>query len=94
MTTPGETVDGETTPRLLAEWRNRVAADVYSAAITAQVVHWMIQVGLPGELISLGLRIVQDELDHATRGDRRSNRMKPFDPIADASGRRHGRPRW
>jgi hypothetical protein len=51
--------------RLLAEWRNRVRAEYGSAGLAAQVVHWMIQCGFPEELVAVGLRIVQDELDHA-----------------------------
>lgn len=53
------------TPRARREWANRVAAEYRSAALTAQVVHQAIQVGLPNELIAVGLRIVKDELDHA-----------------------------
>lgn len=51
--------------RLLAEWRNRVRAEYGSAGLAAQAVHWMIQCGFPEELVAVGLRIVQDELDHA-----------------------------
>ena len=47
------------------EWRNRVRAEYKSAATTAQVVHWMIQVGAPEALLHVALRIVRDELDHA-----------------------------
>ena len=53
------------TDRLLTEWRNRVRAEYGSAGLAAQVVHWMIQCGFPEELVAVGLRIVQDELDHA-----------------------------
>jgi hypothetical protein len=53
------------TPRVHAEWKNRVAAEYRSAAITAQLVHKAIQVGFPDELVRTGLRIVADELDHA-----------------------------
>ena len=51
--------------RVHAEWRSRVAAEYRSAAITARVVHWSIQCGLPDELLRTGLRIVGDELTHA-----------------------------
>jgi len=51
--------------RIHAEWRNRVSAEYTSAAITAQVVHWMLQTGSPEPLVHLGLRIVRDEMDHA-----------------------------
>lgn len=52
-------------PRVLLEWRNRVAAEYRSAALTAELVHWMIQAGFPDALLDTGLRIVRDELDHA-----------------------------
>ena len=51
--------------RVFREWRNRVAAEYRSAALTAQVSHWMIQCGLPDPLLHTSLRIVRDELDHA-----------------------------
>ena len=51
--------------RLLAEWRNRVRAEYGSAGLAAQAVHWMIQCGFPEAQVAVGLRIVQDELDHA-----------------------------
>jgi len=55
--------------RLLAEWHNRVAAEYTSAAVFARIVHWMIQVGMPGDLLSDGLQFVQEELDHAQLSD-------------------------
>ena len=51
--------------RTLLEWRNRVAAEYRLAALTAQVVHWMIVAALPRERIGEGQRLVADELDHA-----------------------------
>ena len=51
--------------RALDEWQNRVRAEYGSAALFAQIVHWGIQCTCPPELVSLGLRVVQDELDHA-----------------------------
>lgn len=51
--------------RAVREWRNRVVAEYTSAALTAQVVQWMIQAALPDPLLRTGLRIVGDELDHA-----------------------------
>ena len=57
----------QSSPRTLIEWRNRVAAEYRSAAVTAQAVHWMIQAGLPEHLVRVGLRIVADELDHASQ---------------------------
>ncbi len=53
------------TPRVHREWRNRVSAEYRSAAITAQVLHWLIQVGAGDELVSTCMRVVRDELDHA-----------------------------
>lgn len=53
------------TERARQEWRARVRAEYHSAAITAQLVHWMIVCGLPPELIRTGQRVVSDELDHA-----------------------------
>ena len=52
--------------RVRREWRNRVAAEYRSAALTAELLHWMIQAGLDDELHRTAIRIVGDELDHAT----------------------------
>ncbi|MFT7521441.1 MAG: hypothetical protein ACI9MC_003592, partial [Kiritimatiellia bacterium] len=40
-----------------------------SAAVFARMVHWMIQVGMPAELLTKGLQVVQEELDHARLSD-------------------------
>ncbi len=48
-----------------AEWRNRIAAEYGSAAITQHFVLWLIQVGASPDLVELGLAVVKDELDHA-----------------------------
>ena len=53
------------TPRVQQEWRNRVRAEYRSAAIAAQVLHWLIAVGADDALVSTCMRIVRDELDHA-----------------------------
>lgn len=53
------------TERVWAEWRNRVAAEYRSAAMTAAVLHGAIAAGFPPELLHTALRIVRDELDHA-----------------------------
>ena len=53
------------TPRVVAEWTNRVGAEYRSAATTASLVHRAIVVGFPEPLLHTGLRIVRDELDHA-----------------------------
>lgn len=51
--------------RVRAEWRNRIAAEYGSAAISQHFVLWLIQVGASPDLITDGLAVVQDELDHA-----------------------------
>lgn len=48
------------------EWLRRVEAEYTSSAITASLVQWMIRLGAPPELIREGLRIVDDELEHAS----------------------------
>lgn len=55
-----------TTPRVHREWRGRVAAEYRSAALTAQALHRAIQVAFPDDLLHVFLRVVRDELDHAT----------------------------
>ena len=47
------------------EWRARIAAEYGSAAITQNLVLWMIQLGAPPDLLEAGLAIVGDELVHA-----------------------------
>lgn len=51
--------------RPIHEWQRRVQAEYRSAAVTAQLVHWMVTVGLSEERVAVGLRIVGDELAHA-----------------------------
>jgi hypothetical protein len=51
--------------RVRAEWRNRIAAEYGSAAITQHFVLWLIQIGASPELIEDGLAIVKDELTHS-----------------------------
>jgi 1,2-phenylacetyl-CoA epoxidase catalytic subunit len=53
------------TPRVRAEWRNRVAAEYRSAAVTSALLHKAILAGFPEPLLHTALRIVRDELDHA-----------------------------
>ncbi|MEZ4402947.1 MAG: hypothetical protein R3B06_23195 [Kofleriaceae bacterium] len=48
-----------------AEWRNRIAAEYGSAAITQHFVLWLMQVGASPDLLELGLAVVADELAHA-----------------------------
>ena len=54
-----------TSPRVQHEWRARIAAEYTSAAITQQLVLWLIQAGAPPDLIDDGLAIVADELAHS-----------------------------
>lgn len=51
--------------RVRVEWRNRIAAEYGSAAITQHFVLWLIQLGASPELIDDGLVIVTDELAHS-----------------------------
>lgn len=51
--------------RVRLEWRNRIAAEYGSAAITQHFVLWLIQIGASPDLIDDGLVIVKDELTHA-----------------------------
>ena len=43
-----------------------MAAEYRSAALTAQVLHWSVVAAFPEELLHTLLRVVRDELDHAT----------------------------
>ncbi|HVV86742.1 MAG TPA: ferritin-like domain-containing protein [Kofleriaceae bacterium] len=52
--------------RVRAEWRNRIAAEYGSAALTQHFVLWLMQVGASPDLIHDGLRIVEDELAHTS----------------------------
>ncbi len=51
--------------RAAQEWGLRAQAEYRSAAITAQLLHWLIQAGLSQELLETATRIVGDELVHA-----------------------------
>jgi hypothetical protein len=53
------------TTRARAEWAARVRAEYGSAAVTARLLHWMVQLGLERPLIDTAQRILADELDHA-----------------------------
>jgi len=53
------------TPRVRHEWRARIAAEYASAAVTHNLVLWLIQAGAPPDLIYDGLAIVTDELVHS-----------------------------
>ncbi|MCA9652934.1 MAG: ferritin-like domain-containing protein [Myxococcales bacterium] len=53
-------------PRVAREWLRRVEAEYGSAAITQELVLWLIRLGAPPDLLTDGLRIVEDELAHAS----------------------------
>lgn len=53
------------TPRVLGEWRARIAAEYTSATITQSLVLWLMQAAAPPDLIDAGLVIVSDELVHS-----------------------------
>jgi hypothetical protein len=51
--------------RVREEWRARIAAEYGSAAITSNLLLWLIQLGASPDVIDEGLRIVEDELAHS-----------------------------
>ena len=53
------------TERVREEWRARIAAEYTSAAMTQELVLWLIQAAAPPDLIEAGLAIVGDELVHS-----------------------------
>jgi hypothetical protein len=54
-----------TAPIVAAEWMRRVEAEYRSAALTANLAHWLLQVGASHDLVRMALSIVDDELVHA-----------------------------
>jgi hypothetical protein len=52
-------------PRILGEWRARIAAEYTSAAVTQHFVLWLMQAAAAPELVDAGLVIVADELVHS-----------------------------
>ena len=46
-------------------WKDRVIAEYHSAAITAELLHWLIQTGISPDTIETCHRIVKEELRHA-----------------------------
>jgi hypothetical protein len=56
--------------RVQIEWLRRVEAEYRSAAITQHLTLWLIQIGASPDLIHDGLRIVKDELAHASLSHR------------------------
>ncbi len=63
MSAPDETP--VVTDAVQREWTRRIEAEYRSSAHAQHLTLWLIQLGAPRELIQDGLRIVQDELDHA-----------------------------
>ena len=61
-----EPIDTGASSRVAVEWLRRVEAEYTSAAITAELVQWLIRLGASPDLIRDGLRIVDDELEHAS----------------------------
>ncbi len=53
-----------------AEWARRVHAEYRSAAITQHLTLWLIQIGASPDLVHAGLRIVKDEMTHASMSHR------------------------
>ena len=52
--------------RVQQAWANRVKAEYHSAAITAELLHWLIQTGISPDTIESCHRIVLEEFNHAT----------------------------
>lgn len=52
-------------PRVVREWQNRVRAEYGSAALTAELLHWLLQLGVSPDTLKVCHRIVDDELVHA-----------------------------
>jgi hypothetical protein len=53
-----------------AEWARRVHAEYRSAALTQHLTLWLIQIGASPDLVHAGLRIVKDEMTHASMSHR------------------------
>lgn len=56
--------------RVRHEWLRRVEAEYRSAAIAHHLTHWLMQIGASPDLIRMGLRIVSDEMMHASMSHR------------------------
>jgi hypothetical protein len=52
------------------EWLRRVEAEYRSAALTQHLTLWLLQIGASPDLVHAGLRIVRDELVHASMSHR------------------------
>ena len=64
MGVQSDSLAGDLDPKVF-EWRRRVQAEYRSAALTAQLLHRCIQLGLSDDLLATAQRIIADELDHA-----------------------------
>jgi hypothetical protein len=51
--------------RVRKTWERRVIAEYRSAAISAELLHWLIQIGVSPDTIERCHEIVQEELNHA-----------------------------
>jgi hypothetical protein len=58
-------VEVEASELVRLEWRNRVEAEYRSAAITSNLVLWLLQLAVSPDLVRDGLQVVDDELEHA-----------------------------
>jgi hypothetical protein len=52
------------------EWLRRTEAEYRSAAVSAHLAHWLVQVGASPDLVRAALRIAREELSHATMSHR------------------------
>ncbi len=62
---PPDPAPAAASARVRAEWLRRVEAEYRSAAVTHHLVLWLLQLGVSPDLVRQGLRIVNDEIDHA-----------------------------
>ncbi len=53
------------TPAVRATWARRAAAEYRSAAIAGEMLHWVISLGVPTQIVALVHEMVADELAHA-----------------------------
>jgi hypothetical protein len=60
----------EASDAVRTEWGRRITAEYRSASITQHLTLWLIQIGASPDLIHDGLRIVKDELAHASMSHR------------------------
>lgn len=58
------------TRKVTTEWSRRVVAEYASASITAELLHWLIQIGVPPGFVTRCHGIVMDEIKHAALSKR------------------------